>query len=86
MTSVGVSGGTTGLTTSGGPVTGSGTITLGGTLDIDNGGTGATTAAAAITNLAGSATNGQFLRGNGTVVEMSSIQAADPRPRGGQKQ
>ena len=77
VTSVGVSGGTTGLTTSGGPVTGSGTITLGGTLDIDNGGTGATTAAAAITNLAGSASNGQFLRGNGTVVEMSSIQAAD---------
>ena len=58
-------------------MTGSGTITLGGTLDIDNGGTGATTAAAAITNLAGSASNGQFLRGNGTVVEMSSIQAAD---------
>jgi hypothetical protein len=77
VTSVGVSGGTTGLTTSGGPVTGSGTITLGGTLDIDNGGTGATTAAAAITNLAGSASNGQFLRGNGTVVEMNTIQAAD---------
>lgn len=58
-------------------MTGSGTITLGGTLDIDNGGTGATTAAAAITNLAGSASNGQFLRGNGTVVEMNTIQAAD---------
>ncbi len=76
VSSVSVSGGTTGLTTSGGPITGSGTITLAGTLAIDNGGTGATTASAAITNLAGSATSGQFLRGNGTVVEMSSIQAA----------
>ena len=77
VTSVGVSGGTTGLTTSGGPVTGSGTITLGGTLDIDNGGTGATTAAAAITNLAGSATNGQYLRGDGSNVVMSTIQGID---------
>jgi hypothetical protein len=43
VTSVGVSGGTTGLTTSGSPVTGSGTITLGGTLAVANGGTGVTT-------------------------------------------
>jgi hypothetical protein len=41
--SVDVSGGTTGLTTSGGPITGSGTITLGGTLAVANGGTGVTT-------------------------------------------
>jgi len=51
VSSVGVSGGTTGLTTSGGPVTGSGTVTLAGTLAVANGGTGATTAAAARTNL-----------------------------------
>jgi trimeric autotransporter adhesin len=51
ITSVDVSGGTTGLTTSGGPVTTSGTITLAGTLDVDNGGTGATTAANARANL-----------------------------------
>ena len=51
VTSVAVSGGTTGLTTSGGPVTGSGTITLAGTLAIANGGTGATTAGAALTAL-----------------------------------
>jgi len=51
VTSVNVSGGTTGLTTSGGPVTTSGTITLAGTLDVDNGGTGATTASGARTNL-----------------------------------
>ncbi len=77
VTSVSASGGTTGLSFTGTPITGSGTLTLAGTLDIDNGGTGATTASAAITNLAGSATSGQFLRGNGTVVEMSSTQAAD---------
>lgn len=40
VTSVAVSGGTTGLTTSGGPITGSGTITLSGNLAIANGGTG----------------------------------------------
>jgi hypothetical protein len=40
VTSVDVSGGTTGLTTSGGPVTTSGTITLAGTLIPVNGGTG----------------------------------------------
>jgi len=40
VTSVDVSGGTTGLTTSGGPVTSSGTITLAGTLAAVNGGTG----------------------------------------------
>jgi hypothetical protein len=43
VTSVGVSGGTTGLTTSGGPITGSGTITVAGTLAVANGGTGGTT-------------------------------------------
>jgi len=55
VTSVDVSGGTTGLTTSGGPITTSGTITLAGTLDVDNGGTGQT-----------SYTNGQLLIGNTT--------------------
>jgi len=43
VTSVDVSGGTTGLTTSGGPITGSGTITLAGTLAVANGGTGVAT-------------------------------------------
>ena len=42
VTSIDVSGGTTGLTTSGGPVTASGTITLSGTLAVANGGTGIT--------------------------------------------
>jgi hypothetical protein len=43
VTSVDVSGGTTGLTTSGGPITSSGTVTLAGTLAVANGGTGVTT-------------------------------------------
>ena len=47
VTSVDVSGGTTGLTTSGGPVTTSGVITVAGTLNVANGGTGSTTAAGA---------------------------------------
>lgn len=40
VTSVDVSGGTTGLTFTGGPITTSGTITAGGTLAVANGGTG----------------------------------------------
>lgn len=51
VTSIDVSGGTTGLTFSGGPVTTSGTVTLAGTLGVSNGGTGATTAANARSNL-----------------------------------
>lgn len=51
VTSINVSGGSTGLTTSGGPITTAGTISLAGTLDVNNGGTGAITAAAALTNL-----------------------------------
>lgn len=51
VTSVAVSGGTTGLTTTGSPITGAGTITLGGTLNVANGGTGAATSADARTNL-----------------------------------
>jgi hypothetical protein len=43
VTSVSVSGGTTGLTTSGSPITSSGTITLSGTLIPGNGGTGIST-------------------------------------------
>lgn len=51
VSSVNVSGGTTGLTTTGGPITTSGTITLAGTLALANGGTGATTVSGAQTNL-----------------------------------
>jgi hypothetical protein len=72
VTSVDVSGGTTGLTTSGGPITSSGTITLAGTLGAANGGTGATTLSAngvlvgngtsAVTAVVG--TTGRVLTGN----------------------
>ena len=77
VSSVGVNGGTTGMSFTGGPITTSGSVTMTGTLAIANGGTGATTASAAITNLAGSATNGQYLRGDGSNVVMSTIQGVD---------
>lgn len=48
-----------------------------GTVAIANGGTGETTRQAAMDALAGSVTLGQYLRGNGTDVVMSAIQAAD---------
>ena len=77
VTSVALSGGTTGLTSSGGPITSTGTLTLGGTLALANGGTGATTQQAALNALAGGTTSAQFLRGNGTNVILSAIQASD---------
>lgn len=51
VSSVNVSGGSTGLTFSNGPIVSSGTIVASGTLALTNGGTGATTAAGARTNL-----------------------------------
>ena len=48
-----------------------------GTVAIANGGTGATTRQDAMDALAGAVTSGQYLRGNGTDVVMSAIQAAD---------
>ena len=77
VNSVAVSGGTTGLTTSGGPITTSGTITLAGTLAIASGGSGQTTAQAAMNAFAGAVTSGSYLRGNGTNVVMNTIQVAD---------
>lgn len=67
VSSVAVSGGTTGLTTSGGPITSSGTITLAGTLAVSNGGTGATTLTA-----------NNVLLGNGT----SALQVVAPGSSG----
>ena len=48
-----------------------------GTLPIANGGTGTTTRQEAMDALAGAVTSGQYLRGNGTDVVMSAIQAGD---------
>lgn len=53
------------------------TLSLGSALGISSGGTGQTTRQAAMDALAGSTTSGQFLRGNGTDVVMSAIQASD---------
>ena len=68
------------LSIAGSPITTSGTlaITYSGTaLPIANGGTGATSRQDAMDALAGAVTSGQYLRGNGTDVVMSAIQAAD---------
>jgi hypothetical protein len=54
-----------------------GAVTLAGTLGISSGGTGETTRQAAIDALAGAVTSGQYLRGDGTDVVMSAIQAGD---------
>lgn len=48
-----------------------------GTLPIANGGSGQTTTQSAMNAFAGSVASGQYLRGNGTNVVMSNIQAAD---------
>lgn len=55
VSSIDVSGGTTGLSFSGGPITSSGTITAAGTLAVANGGTGSTTASGARSNLGAAA-------------------------------
>jgi hypothetical protein len=48
-----------------------------GTLPIANGGSGQTTAQAAMNAFAGATTSGSYLRGNGSNVVMSTIQAGD---------
>lgn len=73
VTSVNVSGGTTGLSTTGGPVTTAGTITLAGTLVAANGGTGQSSyttgdilyasGATALSKLAGVATGNALISG-----------------------
>ena len=75
VTSVAASGGTTGLTFTGSPITTSGTLTLGGTLDVDNGGTGATSASAARTNL-GAAASGA----NADITSMTAITGGISSP------
>ena len=89
VTSVDLSGGTTGLTALGGPITDSGVITLGGTLAIEHGGTNATTANDALNNLLpaqaakdgyvlatdGANTYWQAVTGIGTVTDLSVFGA-----------
>jgi len=84
VTSVAVSGGTTGLTVSGSPVTSSGTITLAGTLAAANGGTGQNTYAvgdilyasttSALSKLAGVAAGNALISGGvGTAPSYGKI-------------
>ena len=88
VTSVNVSGGTTGLTYSGGPITGSGTITMAGTLAVANGGTGATTLTAnnvilgngtSAVQFVAPGTSGNILTSNGTTW-ISSAAGSIPTP------
>ncbi len=80
--SIDVSGGATGLTFSGGPITTSGTITTGGTLGIGHGGTGATTAATArvalLPTMTGNAGEVLTVNAGGTDVEYK-LTAPDVR-------
>lgn len=78
VTSVAVSGGTTGLTTSGGPITASGTVTLAGTLAVANGGTNATTAAAARSSLAAAASGA-----NADITSIASLSTPLSVAQGG---
>jgi hypothetical protein len=73
VTSVDVSGGTTGLTTSGGPVTSSGTITLAGTLAVANGGTGITSFGTGVATALG-----QNVTGSGGIALATSPTLVTP--------
>lgn len=84
VSSVNVSGGTTGLTTSGGPITTAGTITFAGTLNETHGGTNQTTYAIGDILYASNAntlskqaigTNGQILTVVGGVPAWSSLSS-----------
>jgi hypothetical protein len=79
VTSADVSGGTTGLTTTGGPITASGTITLAGTLAVANGGTGAITAPLALTSLGAYPANNPngYTANAGTVTNVSASGSAN---------
>lgn len=78
VTSVNASGGTTGLTFSGGPVVTTGTLTLSGTLAVANGGTGGTTAATARSAL-GAAASGA----NSDITSLTGLTTPLAVARGG---
>lgn len=70
VTSVQVSGGSTGLSFSGGPITTSGTMTMSGTLGIANGGTGLSSVGA----------NGTVLRSNGSSLSYYALTSGTYTP------
>lgn len=76
VSSVDISGGTTGLTFSGGPITTAGTFTTSGTLAIANGGTGQTTANAAFNALSPNTTRGDITVMNATVNARLALGSA----------
>jgi hypothetical protein len=84
VTSVAVSGGTTGLTTSGGPITGSGTITFAGTLAVANGGTGITSFGAGVADWLGTPSSANLITavtdetGSGALVFATSPTLVTP--------
>ena len=89
VTSIGVVGGSTGLTTSGGPITTSGNITLAGTLVPANGGTGATSLAAnnvilgngtSAVQVVAPGTSGNVLKSNGSTWTSAAEAAGYPAP------
>lgn len=86
VTSVDADGGTTGLSFTNGPITSSGTLTLGGTLAVANGGTGGTTAATARTALSAAASGANTditsLKENATITAGGSIAATSLGFRG----
>ena len=82
VSSINVSGGTTGLTTSGGPVTTTGVITIGGTLITSNGGTGLSSYTAGDTVYYASGTsfsklpigtNGQVMTSTGSAPQWTTL-------------
>ena len=85
VTSVAISGGTTGLTTSGGPVTTSGTITLAGTLAVANGGTGITSLGSGVATFLGTPSSANLATavtdetGTGSLVFATSPALTTPK-------
>lgn len=84
VTSVDFSGGTTGLTASGGPITSSGTITLAGTLAVANGGTGLTSLGSGVATWLGTPTSANLISvvsdetGSGSLVFNTNAALTNP--------